>query len=47
MEEKTQFEQENDLGRGGGEVDDETLEEAQRESERRQGSPSVDAEGAD
>lgn len=24
----TQFEQENDLGRGGGEVDDETMEEA-------------------
>jgi hypothetical protein len=25
----TQFEQENDLGRGGGEVDDETLDEAE------------------
>jgi hypothetical protein len=24
----SQFEQENDLGRGGGEVDDDTLEEA-------------------
>ena len=25
----TQFEQENDLGRGGGEVDDETMDEAE------------------
>ena len=25
----TQFEQENDLGRGGGEVDDETMEAAE------------------
>ena len=25
----TQFEQENDLGRGGGEVDDTTMEEAE------------------
>lgn len=25
----SQFEQENDLGRGGGEVDDETMEEAE------------------
>ena len=29
----SQFEQENDLGRGGGEVDDETLEEAWRRRE--------------
>jgi len=35
MSEKTQFEQENDLGRGGGKVDDETLAEAWREAERR------------
>ena len=36
MDEKpTQFEQENDLGRGGGEVDDETLREASREADRR------------
>jgi hypothetical protein len=31
----TQFEQENDLGRGGGEVDDETMAEAWREADRR------------
>jgi hypothetical protein len=29
----SQFEQENDLGRGGGEVDDETLDEAWRRRE--------------
>ena len=28
----TQFEQENDLGRGGGEVDDETMDAAWEES---------------
>jgi hypothetical protein len=33
----TQFEQENDLGRGGGEVDDETMEEAERAAEERLG----------
>ena len=33
----TQFEQENDLGRGGGEVDEETLSEAWAERERRLG----------
>jgi hypothetical protein len=31
----TQFEQENDLGRGGGEVDEETMQEAWREADRR------------
>ena len=38
----SQFEQENDLGRGGGEVDDETLEAAER---RRDGED--EDEGAD
>ena len=33
----TQFEQENDLGRGGGQVDDETMQEAWREADRRRG----------
>jgi hypothetical protein len=31
----TQFEQENDLGRGGGKVDDETMAEAWREAAAR------------
>jgi hypothetical protein len=31
----TQFEQENDLGRGGGEVDDETMDDAWRTAEDR------------
>ncbi len=36
MDEKpTQFEQENDLGGGGGEVDADTAAEAWREAERR------------
>ena len=46
----TQFEQENDLGRGGGEVDEDPLSEAWAERERRLGredhaaeeSPNVD-----
>lgn len=33
----TQYEQENDLGRGGGEVDEETLEQAWRTREERGG----------
>jgi hypothetical protein len=33
----SQFEQENDLGRGGGEVDEETLEDAWQTSEERTG----------
>jgi hypothetical protein len=33
----SQFEQENDLGRGGGEVDDETMEQAWRDSLERSG----------
>lgn len=33
----SQFEQENDTGRGGGEVDDETLDEAWRRREEQTG----------
>jgi hypothetical protein len=33
----TQYEQENDLGRGGGEVDDETMDEAWRTAGERRG----------
>jgi hypothetical protein len=34
---KTQYEQENDFGRGGGEVSEETLKEAYETSEERTG----------
>ncbi len=40
----SQYEQENDLGRGGGEVDDETREQAEENAERRRGGDG-DAEG--
>ena len=40
----TQFEQENDLGRGGGEVDEETLEDAWKTSEERSGGDDEDDE---
>ena len=43
----TQYEQENDFGRGGGEVDDETMEKAWQDSERRLGGPDVPGEGAE
>ena len=46
----TQFEQENDLGRGGGEVDDETLDDAWRNREQRLGrndDPAEDAPAVD
>jgi hypothetical protein len=33
----SQFEQENDLGRGGGEVDEDTLEDAWDTAEEREG----------
>jgi hypothetical protein len=33
----SQFEQENDLGRGGGEVDDETMEQAWDDADARRG----------
>jgi hypothetical protein len=40
----TQFEQENDLGRGGGEVDDETMEDAWRTAAERRSTANVEAE---
>ena len=43
----TQFEQENDLGRGGGEVDDDVLAEAWREAERRRSTADLDDEPPD
>jgi hypothetical protein len=44
----SQFEEENDLGRGGGEVDEETLEDAWQTSEERTGSKRPEeVEGAD
>jgi hypothetical protein len=43
----TQFEQENDLGRGGGEVDDETLAEAWREAQERRSTANLDRESQD
>jgi hypothetical protein len=43
----TQFEQENDLGRGGGEADDETLAEAWRDAERRRSTANVEDEPED
>ncbi len=47
-DEQTQFEQENDLGRGGGEVDEETMAEAWREAARRRSTAnSVDEPGRD
>jgi hypothetical protein len=45
MSDKTQFEQENDLGRGGGEADDETLAEAWREAERRRSTANDEDDG--
>jgi hypothetical protein len=38
----TQFEQENDLGRGGGEVDEETMERAWETSRERLGDDEKD-----
>lgn len=38
----TQFEQENDLGRGGGEVDEETMERAWDEAARRRSSKTAE-----
>ena len=42
----TQFEQENDLGRGGGEVDDETLAKAWDDAEERRSGDELDEEDA-
>jgi hypothetical protein len=47
MSEKTQFDQENDLGQGGGEVPDKTLEEARREAQRRRSTANVDEDDPD
>ncbi len=38
----TQFEQENDLGRGGGEVDDETLDEAWQDAAERRSTANIE-----
>ena len=38
----TQFEQENDLGRGGGEVDDETMEKAEDDATERRSSAYIE-----
>lgn len=40
----TQFEQENDLGRGGGTVDDETMDAAWREAARRRSTANIERE---
>jgi hypothetical protein len=42
----SQFEQENDLGRGGGEVDEETLDDAWKASEERLGDAGDDPAGS-
>lgn len=43
----TQFEQENDLGRGGGEVDEATLAKAWRDAERRRSTANMENERED
>jgi hypothetical protein len=40
----TQFEQENDLGRGGGEVDDETMEDAWKTAAERRSTANIEGE---
>jgi hypothetical protein len=40
----TQFEQENDLGRGGGEVDDETMDDARADADELAGLEPEDAD---
>jgi len=37
----TQFEQENDLGRGGGELDNETMEAAERTADERRSTANI------
>jgi hypothetical protein len=39
----SQFEQENDLGRGGGEVDEETLEQAEEAADERRSTANIDS----
>jgi len=41
----TQYDQENDLGRGGGEADDETMDAAWEDAAERRGSTNADDEG--
>ena len=41
---RTQYEQENDLGRGGGEVDDETMDDAWKAADERRGSANIEDE---
>jgi hypothetical protein len=43
----TQYEQENDLGEGGGEVDEETMDEARRTADERRRTDSTDDLGTD
>jgi hypothetical protein len=43
----TQFEQENDFGRGGGEVDDETMDEAWENADELAGLEPDDADDDD
>jgi len=40
----TQYEQENDLGRGGGEVDDDTMETAWKDAAEKRGDAKADQE---
>lgn len=41
----TQYDQENDLGRGGSEVDDETMDAAREDGAERRGSTNAGDEG--
>jgi hypothetical protein len=43
---ETQFEQENFLGRGGGEVDESTMAEAWREADRRRSAANIEREAS-
>jgi hypothetical protein len=43
----SQFEQENDLGRGGGEVDDETMEAAERTAAQRRSTANAEGPRSD
>ncbi len=41
----SQYEQENDLGRGGGEVDDETMDKAWDDAAERRSTANIEGEG--
>ena len=41
----TQYDQENDLGRGGGEVDDETMDQAWEDAADRRSGTNLDDQG--